>query len=543
MDPISAIILSGMLAPIVLRFLGNAATDVIATAKGKEAPSDTRWKAREARRAARGEKPEKPPGRARRWWRDSVERSNAKAAHKQAAALERLEENADQIKDRHKAKLAKREARKDWARDKIAKGAGMSWQTTKAAAQGTADVVSPARRAEKKAWTMNTAIRPSANDVAPRSPEQLAKDMLAEHTREQQAGNDSAGKGRDGGNVLQFPRNRSGDSGNEPRVDEDYPRVPKPQAPGQSTESGQAQPRQDAASGGAGAASANGGTTQRQHPGAARSHTEEAARNRSAEQDARQRSPEDEARRRMHEEFVRFYGSGPPPRRRGAQRQAQEAAPGPVKATATRLTDPPYGTVQRSAEDLAKDAEDKRTNRDGSPLVIEGRTGSDPNRTAEGRLMLPAASNEGNAVTSQISGEITDLNSTLLYFKNAGEYAGKVAGSYEGPIVQTKKLITSLKKIGSHSEVALSGLKREGFKSSASLQAPTQAFSEANALAGEMEQLLRGLTSGVERMRKLEALFKKSHSSFGTKQGAIAESMNAAKDVAKQSRYYNSQAG
>uniref|UniRef100_UPI003F493EB5 hypothetical protein n=1 Tax=Amycolatopsis sp. CA-096443 TaxID=3239919 RepID=UPI003F493EB5 len=553
MDPISAIILSGMLAPIVLRFLGNAATDVIATAKGQEAPSHTRWKASQARRVARGERPEKPPGRTRRWWRDSVERANAKAAHKQAAALERMDENADQIKDRHKEKLAKREARKDWARDRLAKGAGLSWDMTKAAARGTADVVSPARRAEKRAWNMNSG-KPEIGDVPspPVSPERLAKDMLDKHAREQERGETLGGQpgDGDGGTILNFPKSRTGNPGREPRADDVFPRVapqpppqpqpqsPPPPPPTQNTAAEPAQPRPDG--GPDGAAQPRG---ERTMPGPAdgaawpNARGEEWRRGADAAQRAWQQTAERLAQERARERMD-WSASAPP---RPGPPPAQDAQPGTVAATATRLTDPPYGTVPRSAEDLAKDTEAKRANREhGNVRVLEGATAPDPNRTAEGRLVLPAgaASNEGNAVTAPITGEITDLYSTLAYFQAAGQYVGTVAAAYEVPIAQTEKVRESLRRMVAHSETALNQLKLAGFQKAESLKAPTEAFTEANELAGDMDRLQRELTAGRDRLASLQKLFTAAYSGYAVKQGAIAETAKAAGDTAKNTKYY-----
>lgn len=161
MDPITMMILCGIVASLVVKTAGAAVTDVVATARGKTPPSQTRWEARQAVRAARGERPEKDPGMFGRWWRNAAEEQAAKAAQKHRAKMEILEEDEEDNVDAYKAKYRERAERWDELGEKVSSWAGTSWENCKAAAAKVVVVVKEAaeefkeRRDEAAAWEEN----------------------------------------------------------------------------------------------------------------------------------------------------------------------------------------------------------------------------------------------------------------------------------------------------------------------------------------------------------------------------------------------------
>ncbi|WP_112232761.1 hypothetical protein [Lentzea atacamensis] len=108
----TAFILVGLVASLLVRTAGNAVTDGFAAAKGKTPPSQKRWEAREAERRARGEKPKEDPGYFGRWFANAVEEQTVKAAQKHKAKMEILEEDERDNVDAHKAKYREQQARK-----------------------------------------------------------------------------------------------------------------------------------------------------------------------------------------------------------------------------------------------------------------------------------------------------------------------------------------------------------------------------------------------------------------------------------------------
>jgi hypothetical protein len=150
MDPISALILAGILTTLFARTVGSGVTDAIASSKGETPPSLEKWRKRQADRKARGEAPEKEPGPWRRRWRNAVEHRSAKAAQKHAARMEHLRDNGPGNVAKHKARLAKRAERWDKINDTAAKWGSASWDAAKNAAKTAKD-----RLDERRAWNEN----------------------------------------------------------------------------------------------------------------------------------------------------------------------------------------------------------------------------------------------------------------------------------------------------------------------------------------------------------------------------------------------------
>ncbi|GAA1983304.1 hypothetical protein [Amycolatopsis minnesotensis] len=188
MDPISALIIACIAAPLIVRTLGKGAVDVAATVRGKEPPSQERWRKRQEDRAAKGLPREASLPPWRRLWREQVERSNAKSAQKHAAEMEWLRENEDENKARHKERLLRRQARREKVRDGLARGAGVSWEKAKGTATAARDKLSPARRAEQAARARNDQRDPVPERDA-------AEDLLAPETAKELLDGDPAPEG------------------------------------------------------------------------------------------------------------------------------------------------------------------------------------------------------------------------------------------------------------------------------------------------------------------------------------------------------------
>ncbi|GAA0645686.1 hypothetical protein GCM10010174_80880 [Kutzneria viridogrisea] len=150
MDPFSLLLLSGVLAALLTKTVGAAATDVAAQVRGQTPPSLEKWKQRQAARAARGEAPEREPGPWLRRWRNAVEHRSAKAAQKHTARMEFLRDNGRDNVNRHKAKLARRAQRWDAIGSTVAGWGQDSWEAAKNAAAQAKDA-----RDERKAWKKN----------------------------------------------------------------------------------------------------------------------------------------------------------------------------------------------------------------------------------------------------------------------------------------------------------------------------------------------------------------------------------------------------
>lgn len=150
MDPISALLFAIALTTVGAKTAASGVSDVIAQQKGTTPPSMEKWRGRQERRKARGEKPETEPGPWRRRWRNNIEARNQKAAQKHEAKMEHLRDNGRGNVDKHKKKLERRAARREQVGTRLAEMGNSSWEATKQAAVDARDA-----RAERKAWKEN----------------------------------------------------------------------------------------------------------------------------------------------------------------------------------------------------------------------------------------------------------------------------------------------------------------------------------------------------------------------------------------------------
>ncbi|TDX84966.1 hypothetical protein [Amycolatopsis arida] len=160
MDPISAMLLAGVMAVLVTRTAASAVTDTIAQAKGKTPPSLEKWRKKQDARARRGEQVEADPGPWRRRWRNAVEYRNAKAAQKHQARMEFLRDHSREIVDRHKRRLEKRAARRDRIGATVAGWGNSSWEAAKHAAEQAREA-----HLERLAWKENERRSADPDDV------------------------------------------------------------------------------------------------------------------------------------------------------------------------------------------------------------------------------------------------------------------------------------------------------------------------------------------------------------------------------------------
>lgn len=150
MDPLSALLLAGVLSALVTRTAGSAVTDAIAQSRGKTPPSLEKWRARQAQRSARGERAQADPGPWRRRWRNEVEARNARAAQKHQARLDHIRDQGPDMVAKHKQRLQKRADRRDAIGTRVAGWGKTSWSAAKQTAERAAE---PAR--ERRAWREN----------------------------------------------------------------------------------------------------------------------------------------------------------------------------------------------------------------------------------------------------------------------------------------------------------------------------------------------------------------------------------------------------
>lgn len=136
MDPISAMLVAGLLTVLFTKTAGSAVTDVAAQAKGKTPPSLEKWRGREEKRRGQGRKARSEPGAWQRRMQNAADRSNEKSAQKHQAKLDRLREQAPDNMAAHKDRLDRRQQRRDQARAAVGRFASNSWEQTKAGAAG-----------------------------------------------------------------------------------------------------------------------------------------------------------------------------------------------------------------------------------------------------------------------------------------------------------------------------------------------------------------------------------------------------------------------
>lgn len=140
MDPITALILAGVLASVSFHTLGTAISDVFSSKNGDEPPSLTKWRENQQRKAERGEKrASAEPSPWRRRWDNAVEYRNAKAAQKHTARMEDVRDNGRENVDRHKQRLARRRARREAINTTVAGWGASSWEMAKRAAESARD--------------------------------------------------------------------------------------------------------------------------------------------------------------------------------------------------------------------------------------------------------------------------------------------------------------------------------------------------------------------------------------------------------------------
>lgn len=150
MDPLSALLLAGILSTLVTRTAGAAITDAMAQSRGKTPPSLEKWRARQKQRAARGERAQEDPGPWRRRWRNAVEVRNAKAAQKHQARLEHIRDQGPEAVAKHKQRLQRRAQRWEAINSRVAGWGASSWSAAKQATEPVRE-----RRREAQAWREN----------------------------------------------------------------------------------------------------------------------------------------------------------------------------------------------------------------------------------------------------------------------------------------------------------------------------------------------------------------------------------------------------
>lgn len=148
MDPLSALILAGIMSSLVAHTAGSAVTDTIAQARGHTPPSLEKWRARQQKQSRRGSEVE--PGPWARRWNNAVERRNAKAAQKHEAKLEHLRDLGPDRVAKYKQRLQRRAQRREAIGARVAGWGSSSWQAAKQAAEQTSEAAS-----KRRGWREN----------------------------------------------------------------------------------------------------------------------------------------------------------------------------------------------------------------------------------------------------------------------------------------------------------------------------------------------------------------------------------------------------
>ncbi len=155
MDPLSMLILLGIVTVTASRTVGSAVTDSIAQAKGHTPPSLEKWRSNQKTKEARGEKrAATEPSPWRRRWNNSIEYRNAKAAQKHQADMEHLRDHGGENVAQRKAKLERRTRRRDALNTRVAGWGASSWEAAKQAAENAKNTHHE-RKTEKQAWREN----------------------------------------------------------------------------------------------------------------------------------------------------------------------------------------------------------------------------------------------------------------------------------------------------------------------------------------------------------------------------------------------------
>ncbi len=155
MDPISALILLGIVTVAASRTAGAAVTDSIAQAKGQTPPSLEKWRTNQKTKDARGERATSEPSPWRRRWNNAVEYRNAKAAQKHQADMEHLRDHGRDNVAKRKNKLERRTQRRDTINTRLAGWGETSWEAAKQAAESARNKHHE-HKTEKEAWRENT---------------------------------------------------------------------------------------------------------------------------------------------------------------------------------------------------------------------------------------------------------------------------------------------------------------------------------------------------------------------------------------------------
>lgn len=160
MEPISALILLGVLTAASARTVSSGVTDVVAQAKGRTPPSLEKWRHNQKRKEARGEQPaSEEPSPWKRRWHNAAEKHNAKAAQKHQADMEYLRDHGHENVAKRKKKLERRGNRRDAVNTRVAGWSSSSWDAIKQSTEAARE-----RAAEREAWREN-ARRDNADDV------------------------------------------------------------------------------------------------------------------------------------------------------------------------------------------------------------------------------------------------------------------------------------------------------------------------------------------------------------------------------------------
>lgn len=170
MDPLSALLLAGILTTIGIRTAGAAVTDTAAQVKGKTPPSLEKWRTNQQKKQARGDTPQAEPSPWKRRWRNAVEYRNAKAAQKHQARMEWLREHEREGIDVRKRRMQHKVDRWEQVDAKVAELGRSSWEKTKQAAAQAREAHTE-RKAEKQAWRENTRRSGQPDEATGRDPD------------------------------------------------------------------------------------------------------------------------------------------------------------------------------------------------------------------------------------------------------------------------------------------------------------------------------------------------------------------------------------
>lgn len=507
MEPLTAILLIGIMTVATVKTAGTAVNDGIASARGHTPPTQERWRVNEEKRRERGEKPRKDPGGIRRIWQNQMEYAAEKSAKKHQGRMEYLADHGDEIAAGKRGRMERADRHRQAVGGVLARAGGSSWEAMKTAAQKAAE----ARRNHAEHATERQAWRENERRDA-----------------------DTAGWVDDDGRG--HPRRYSSESGSGWQLPVVYgedgnPYCVHPDGSWSPYESSSIE-------------------------------AEDAVADGTVVPFDRQSSPEQDDRRWRNDNRNREWAtgpqSGPPTTQHNTARGEQAATETDPEHDRVRDPDRPGHTVsvaelQRRREEQSRerqrqhDAAEAQAAREHTERMAGARpANTDESKTEQDSTGSNAESaaqehQEGTNMPQPQSGstEITDLTTAQMRAKESQQYAGKVQAVLSDQLASIQAAIAGMQSEAQMQESGSGSLAGEGFTSRITGRFDSGAEKYHNAVAALQKQVTAAQTA-LEEVETAAAEMKTAAAFFG-KQQSLADEVGAAKQdggVSKRTDFY-----